>query len=72
MILFCCQGNGSDAGAASTTAKRDGDSWIINGTKAWITTGYEAEAAVVSITSNIQWEAGYLFCEINVWRTNYL
>lgn len=26
-------GNGSDAGAASTTATDDGDSWIINGTK---------------------------------------
>jgi len=28
-------GNGSDAGAASTTAKLDGDEYIINGTKAW-------------------------------------
>jgi len=26
-------GNGSDAGAASTTATQDGDDWIINGTK---------------------------------------
>lgn len=28
-------GNGSDAGAASTTAKADGDYFVINGTKAW-------------------------------------
>jgi butyryl-CoA dehydrogenase len=28
-------GNGSDAGAASTTAKLDGDHFVINGTKAW-------------------------------------
>lgn len=35
-------GNGSDAGAASTTAIKDGDSWIINGTKAWITNAHEA------------------------------
>jgi butyryl-CoA dehydrogenase len=28
-------GNGSDAGAASTTAVLDGDDYIINGTKAW-------------------------------------
>ncbi len=26
-------GNGSDAGAASTMAKRDGDDWILNGVK---------------------------------------
>lgn len=44
---FCLTGNGSDAGAASTTARLDGDSWVLNGTKAWITNGYEAEATVV-------------------------
>ncbi|XP_042913161.1 short-chain specific acyl-CoA dehydrogenase, mitochondrial-like [Parasteatoda tepidariorum] len=42
-------GNGSDAGAASTTARLEGDSWVLNGTKAWISSGYEAEAALVSI-----------------------
>lgn len=41
-------GNGSDAGAASTTAKDMGDHWLLNGTKMWITSGYEAEAAIVS------------------------
>jgi butyryl-CoA dehydrogenase len=45
-------GNGSDAGAASTTATLDGDSWIINGTKAWITNAHEASAAVVFATTN--------------------
>ncbi|KAM8918269.1 short-chain specific acyl-CoA dehydrogenase, mitochondrial isoform 1-T1 [Lycaon pictus] len=40
-------GNGSDAGAASTTAQADGDAWILNGTKAWITNSWEASAAVV-------------------------
>ena len=45
---FMIEGNGSDAGAASSTAKLDGDSWVLNGTKAWITNGYEAEATVVS------------------------
>lgn len=38
-------GNGSDAGAASTTAKLQGEKYILNGTKAWITNAYEAEAA---------------------------
>lgn len=45
-------GNGSDAGAASTTAKDDGDSWIINGTKAWITNAHEAGAAIVFATTD--------------------
>jgi len=45
-------GNGSDAGAASTTAVLDGDEWIINGTKAWITNAHEASAAVVFATTD--------------------
>lgn len=66
-------GNGSDAGAASTTAtlkgktsgqrksiqilrKKNlslpGDKYILNGTKSWITNGYESEAAVVFATTN--------------------
>jgi butyryl-CoA dehydrogenase len=51
---FCLSepGNGSDAGAASTTATKDGDDWIVNGTKAWITNAYEADAAVVFATTD--------------------
>lgn len=45
-------GNGSDAGAASTTARLDGDTWVLNGSKAWITNGYEADAAVVFATTD--------------------
>jgi len=45
-------GNGSDAGAASTTATLDGDDWIINGTKAWITNAHEASAAIVFATTD--------------------
>ena len=45
-------GNGSDAGAASTTAVLDGDEWIINGTKAWITNAYESSATVVFATTD--------------------
>lgn len=44
--------NGSDAGAASTTAVDKGDKWVLNGTKAWITNAHEAEAAVVFATTN--------------------
>mmetsp|Transcript_6380 Transcript_6380/g.9718 ORF Transcript_6380/g.9718 Transcript_6380/m.9718 type:complete len:427 (-) Transcript_6380:274-1554(-) len=45
-------GNGSDAGAASTTATLDGDEWVLNGTKAWITNAHEAGAAVVFATTD--------------------
>lgn len=34
---------GSDAAALSTRAVRDGDSYVVNGTKAWITHGGEAD-----------------------------
>ncbi len=40
-------GAGSDAGAGKTTAKLEGDKWILNGTKHFITNGAEAEISVV-------------------------
>lgn len=45
-------GNGSDAGAASTMAKKDGDNYLLNGTKCWITNGYEANGIVVFATTD--------------------
>ena len=44
-------GNGSDAGAASTIAKEDGEHFVLNGTKAWITNSYEASSTVVFATT---------------------
>jgi glutaryl-CoA dehydrogenase len=38
---------GSDPGNMKTHAKRDGDDWILNGSKMWITNGNLADAAVV-------------------------
>ena len=38
---------GSDAGGIKTTAKKDGDHYILNGTKQWITNGGEAEIYTV-------------------------
>lgn len=38
---------GSDAGNMRCTATKDGDSWILNGTKNWITHGKSGDVAVV-------------------------
>ncbi len=38
---------GSDAGNMKTTAVKDGNDWILNGTKSWITHGKSSDVAVV-------------------------
>jgi butyryl-CoA dehydrogenase len=38
---------GSDAAAQKTTAVREGDTWVINGTKNWITNGPVADVCVL-------------------------
>jgi glutaryl-CoA dehydrogenase len=38
---------GSDPGAMRTRARRDGDDWIVSGTKMWITNGTVADVSVV-------------------------
>ena len=38
---------GSDAGNMKTTAVKDGDNWIINGAKSWITHGKSGDIAIV-------------------------
>jgi butyryl-CoA dehydrogenase len=45
-------GNGSDSAAAATTATLDGDEWVLNGTKAWITNAHDAHAAIVVATTD--------------------
>lgn len=45
-------GNGSDAGAASTTATRTEKGYVLNGTKAWITNAHEADQAIVFATTD--------------------
>ncbi|HTN99456.1 MAG TPA: acyl-CoA dehydrogenase family protein [Microthrixaceae bacterium] len=39
--------SGSDPSSMRTTARRDGDDWILNGSKMWITNGSIADVAVV-------------------------
>jgi len=42
---------GSDPSNMKTHAKRDGDDWVLNGSKMWITNGNLADAAVVWATT---------------------
>jgi alkylation response protein AidB-like acyl-CoA dehydrogenase len=44
--------SGSDAGAMRTTAVRDGDGWIINGSKQFITHGRYGDTMVVTAVTN--------------------
>jgi short-chain 2-methylacyl-CoA dehydrogenase len=44
-------GGGSDAGATLTTARLDGDEWVINGTKAFITNSGTDITALVTVTA---------------------
>ena len=44
-------GGGSDAGATATTARRDGDEWVINGSKAFITNSGTDITALVTVTA---------------------
>jgi glutaryl-CoA dehydrogenase len=39
--------SGSDPSSMRTTARRDGDDWVLNGSKMWITNGSVADVAVV-------------------------
>jgi acyl-CoA dehydrogenase len=59
LASFCLSepGAGSDAAALRTTATQDGDSWVINGQKQWITNATHADLFVVFAT--VDREAGH-------------
>lgn len=44
-------GGGSDAGGTRTTARREGDEWVINGSKAFITNSGTAITSLVTVTA---------------------
>ena len=64
-------GSGSDAFALSCRAEPDGDDWILNGQKLWITNGSEAAVFIVFATVNPEAEyppAGEMRCRTAVKR----
>ena len=56
-------GAGNDAGAIRTTAVRDGNSWVLNGRKTWITGAGSADFGVVfAMTDRAKGARGGLSC----------
>ena len=52
-------GAGSDAGAIATTARKEGDHYVLNGVKQWITNGGEAEVyTVIAMTDRAKGARG--------------
>jgi alkylation response protein AidB-like acyl-CoA dehydrogenase len=47
-------GAGSDAGGTLTTAVRDGDDWVLNGTKMWITNAHYAHALIITAKTDLE------------------
>lgn len=45
-------GGGSDLAALKTTAVRDGDEWVVNGSKTFITNGYSADMVVTAVRTD--------------------
>jgi butyryl-CoA dehydrogenase len=45
-------GTGSDAAAIKTTARKEGEEYVISGTKNWITNGPEADVCILFATSD--------------------
>ncbi|HOX09992.1 MAG TPA: acyl-CoA dehydrogenase family protein [Candidatus Omnitrophota bacterium] len=55
-------GAGSDAGAIATTARKEGDYYVLNGVKQWITNGGEAEIyTVIAMTDRDKGARGASF-----------
>ena len=50
--VFTEPGMGSDVAAMRTSAKRDGDSYILNGEKTWISLASKADLALVTVKTN--------------------
>ncbi|HET7689198.1 MAG TPA: acyl-CoA dehydrogenase family protein [Nocardioidaceae bacterium] len=50
---------GSDLASLKTTATRDGDDWIINGSKTFITNGYSADLVIVAARTDPEAKRGH-------------
>ncbi|HEY6237693.1 MAG TPA: acyl-CoA dehydrogenase family protein, partial [Thermoplasmata archaeon] len=46
-------GSGSDSGALQTVAEREGDGWVLTGTKIYVTNGREADTVLVMAANDV-------------------
>ncbi|MBC7172374.1 MAG: acyl-CoA dehydrogenase family protein, partial [Polyangiaceae bacterium] len=62
IAAFCLTepGAGSDAASITTTAVKDGDDWVLNGNKLWITNGGIASFFTVFAKTHIEGEKGQM------------
>jgi alkylation response protein AidB-like acyl-CoA dehydrogenase len=56
--VFTEPGMGSDVAAMRTSAKRDGDAYILNGEKMWISLASKADLALVTVKTNPSTSSG--------------
>ena len=47
-------GSGSDSGSVHTTAVREGEEWVLNGTKIYVTNGREADTVIVMAANDVK------------------
>ena len=47
---------GSDAGGTRTTAVKDGDDWVLNGSKMWITNSHYAHGLIITAKTDLEAE----------------
>lgn len=54
LVSFCLTEpqSGSDATSVKTTARREGNRWVLNGTKAWVTSAHAADLFCVNAQTN--------------------
>ena len=64
LAAFCLTepGSGSDAGSLSTMAKEEGDHFVVNGSKMWITNAGHAELFTVFCTTNKDLKTKGIIC----------
>ncbi len=62
IAAFCLTepGAGSDAASITTTAEKDGDDWVINGNKLWITNGGIASFFTVFAKTHVEGQKGQM------------
>jgi len=63
---------GSDLAALRTTAVRDGDDWILNGSKTFITNGYSADLVIVAARTSPEKKArGITLFGVEAWMPGF-